>query len=174
MPANSGSDQAIRRSLPRKEVTTPCALSRVRKVSKLIGRPKWPYQEFNGYLKTKMQVKGIRTPAELSRLSGVREGQLSNWRSGKNQPTKESLRKLAPVLGVPVLALEVAAGITAPEEIDIQPDDRVWPAQLERAMDAYLRAAQHQPDLVPGLLERIDDAVEWLEVKSKRSLRLTK
>lgn len=157
------------RPLPRTKVTEGRHLGRLAGVNSLIRPPKrWPYQEFAAYIKERMTVKDIRTRAELSRRSGIGEGQLSNWWRGKNQPSKDSLRLLAPALGVPVLALELKAGLTAPEEVDVQPDDRTWPEQINRLLDTYIHAVQEHSDLVPGLLERTTNATEWYEVQTAK------
>lgn len=118
-----------------------------------------------------MAARGIKTRADLSGLSGVGQQQLSQWRHGKNQPRKDLLERIAPVLEVPLLALELKAGLVKPEQLDTPPDTTVLPAQFKRAIDAYLAAKDDRPDLVPGLLERVDDVADWYERRAPKKKR---
>lgn len=115
-----------------------------------------------------MRVRGIDRPAELARRMNITDANLSKWLNGKAQPSKQSLRKMSEALNVPLLALELQAGLTEPDEVEIQPNDQAWPHQMEQAMDTYLRAVHDRPDLVPGFLERISDAIDWYDVKIRR------
>jgi len=78
--------------------------------------------------------------AELSRLTGVSQTQLSNWRRGLAQPSKESLKRISPALGVQPVRLYLAAGVNDAEELDIsdQVDFTVLPAEIRDFIDLYL------------------------------------
>jgi transcriptional regulator with XRE-family HTH domain len=62
-----------------------------------------------GYLESAMRSAGL-TQAELARRSGLAESMVSRWLRGLNQPDVPNLRRVGPVLGVPMLELLVAAG----------------------------------------------------------------
>jgi len=67
-----------------------------------------------------MQASGITTAAELARRTGTSESLISRWLRGAVQPDIESLRRVAPALKRPVLALMVAAGQVTAEEARIR------------------------------------------------------
>jgi transcriptional regulator with XRE-family HTH domain len=60
------------------------------------------------------------TQAELARRSGLAESMVSRWLRGLNQPDVPNLRRVRPVLGVPMLELIVAAGYLTLEEAELQ------------------------------------------------------
>jgi transcriptional regulator with XRE-family HTH domain len=71
----------------------------------------WP-----DYLMAAMKSAQNITPADLSRLSGVNQSQISRWLRGIGQPSLDNLRKIQPVLRVPMLALLVASGHISKDE----------------------------------------------------------
>ena len=66
-----------------------------------------------------MRSAGL-TQAELARRSGLAESMVSRWLRGLNQPDVPNLRRVRPVLGVPMLELIVAAGFLSLEEAELQ------------------------------------------------------
>lgn len=66
-----------------------------------------------------MRSAGL-TQAELARRSGLAESMVSRWLRGLNQPDVPNLRRVRPVLGVPMLELMVAAGYLTLEEAELQ------------------------------------------------------
>lgn len=92
----------------------------------------WPVEEFREYLLTLMDHTGIGDYAELSRLSGVSQTQLSNWRLGKSQPSTGSLRKIAAALNVAPVTLFLAAGVNDHDELEMahRPDFRIGPPEF--------------------------------------------
>ena len=66
-----------------------------------------------------MRSSGL-TQAELARRSGLAESMVSRWLRGLNQPDVPNLRRVRPVLGVPMLELIVAAGYLSLEEAELQ------------------------------------------------------
>jgi transcriptional regulator with XRE-family HTH domain len=60
------------------------------------------------------------TQAELARRSGLAESMVSRWLRGLNQPDVPNLRRVRPVLGVPMLELMVAAGYLTLEEAELE------------------------------------------------------
>ena len=90
-------------------------------------------EEFREYLLACMKRAEISDFAELSRLTGVSQTQLSNWRYGKSQPSQPSLRKIAPILGIAPVNLYIAAGVNDTEELELDraPDLRVGPAEFQ-------------------------------------------
>lgn len=66
-----------------------------------------------------MRSAGL-TQAELARRSGLAESMVSRWLRGLNQPDVPNLRRVRPVLGVPMMELIVAAGYLSLEEAELQ------------------------------------------------------
>ena len=66
-----------------------------------------------------MRSAGL-SQAELARRSGLAESMVSRWLRGVNQPDVPNLRRVRPVLGVPMLELIVAAGYLSLEEAELQ------------------------------------------------------
>lgn len=90
-----------------------------------------------------MTNAGIADYAELSRLSGVSQTQLSNWRRGLAQPSRQALKKIAPALNVPPVVLYIQAGLDAEEDLALEsvPDFSALPKQFHDLRDAYERMA---------------------------------
>lgn len=74
-------------------------------------------ERFMDALSKWMQVAGIRDHAELCRRAGIRQSLVNRWSKGA-QPSNENIRKLAPVLEIPVTNLLTAAGHFRPDELD--------------------------------------------------------
>jgi transcriptional regulator with XRE-family HTH domain len=70
-----------------------------------------------------MRSAGL-TQAELARRSGLAESMVSRWLRGLNQPDVPNLRRVGPVLGVPMLELIVAAGYLSLEEAELRDTPR--------------------------------------------------
>lgn len=79
----------------------------------------WPVEEFRDYLDATMRACGIPHDAALARAAGLDPSLLSNWRNGKAQPSRRSLKKLASPLRVPPVNLYLAAGLDDEEDLDI-------------------------------------------------------
>ncbi len=94
---------------------------------------------FAEYLRALMDTAGISDYAELSRLSGINQTQLSNWRRGISQPSRESLSKIAPVLGVRASNLWLVADLADEEELglDERPDLTVLPRAIAELIDVW-------------------------------------
>lgn len=74
---------------------------------------------FGRYLARRMVARGYESNSALGRDLGVNPSDIGRWISGETQPSVERLRKLAPVLDVPVLELLIEAGhITRREVVD--------------------------------------------------------
>lgn len=72
--------------------------------------------DFGLYLRKLMDAKGFDTDADLSRATGIDSSMISKWWSG-TQPSIDSLRKVAPRLGVRLGDLMVHAGLATPDEL---------------------------------------------------------
>jgi transcriptional regulator with XRE-family HTH domain len=111
-------------------------------------------REWAAYLESAMRSAGL-TQAELARRSGLAESMVSRWLRGLNQPDVPNLRRVRPVLGVPMLELIVAAGYLSLEEAELQdapeppapvqvgiPTDGLNPHQVRQLEDfaTFLRA----------------------------------
>lgn len=98
------------------------------------------------YLRALMTEADIRTFAELSRLSGVSETQFSNWGKAKSQPSRDSLKRLAPHLRVAPARLYLAAGINDAEDLDLTagPDLTVLPAELRTLIEVWPQLSDDQ------------------------------
>lgn len=121
-------------------------------------QPKWPFQEFSQFLNGLMVQAGIPLTGEGSpntvvfeELTGVSPGQISRYRKGKNQPTVESLRKiaagLAPRLDVDpaalLISLEVRAGRRSEAEVRAGAQARaVGEGAPLRDPEGYIRRAR--------------------------------
>lgn len=96
----------------------------------------WAYEDFGEFLDARMNHQGIRNDAELSRLSGVKQTQISNWRRNLARPTPESLDKIAAVLKVPSVILYQLAG-HLPENDPVERDYDDTPPELRNLVDLY-------------------------------------
>jgi transcriptional regulator with XRE-family HTH domain len=111
-------------------------------------------QDWAPYLESAMRGAGL-TQAELARRSGLAESMVSRWLRGLNQPDVPNLRRVGPVLGVPMLELLVAAGHVTQDEARLLdaprppepvrvgiPTDGLTPEQVRQVEGyaAYLRA----------------------------------
>jgi transcriptional regulator with XRE-family HTH domain len=76
-------------------------------------------RDWAAYLESALRSSGL-TQAELARRSGLAESMVSRWLRGLNQPDVPNLRRVRPVLGVPMLELIVAAGYLSLEEAELQ------------------------------------------------------
>ena len=111
-----------------------------------------------------MRSAGL-TQAELARRSGLAESMVSRWLRGLNQPDVPNLRRVRPVLGVPMLELIVAAGYLSLEEAELQ-DAPVPPAPVRAGIPVdgltaeqvtqlegfatFLRAQNGVPSIAPA------------------------
>ena len=66
-----------------------------------------------------MRSAGL-SQAELARRTGLAESMVSRWLRGLNRPDVPNLRRVGPVLGVPMLELIVAAGYLSLEEAELR------------------------------------------------------
>jgi transcriptional regulator with XRE-family HTH domain len=76
-------------------------------------------RDWAAYLESAIRSAGL-TQAELARRSGLAESMVSRWLRGLNQPDVPNLRRVRPVLGVPMLELLVAAGHVTLEEAQLR------------------------------------------------------
>lgn len=110
----------------------------------------WPSETFERHLRALMDRERIRNWAELSRLSGVSETQLSNWRAGSSQPNMASLDRLAPVLDTPPHTLYIAAGLLSPQQLGMEQavDLTVLPREFQDLIDLYAQADTSGRELI--------------------------
>jgi transcriptional regulator with XRE-family HTH domain len=91
-----------------------------------------------------MRSSGL-TQAELARRSGLAESMVSRWLRGLNQPDVPNLRRVRPVLGVPMLELIVAAGYLSLEEAELQDaPEPPTPVQLGISTEGLTADQVHQ------------------------------
>lgn len=102
-------------------------------------RRAWPYEQFADYLRALMNAAGIPDYAELSRRSGVSQTQLSNWRRGLAQPSRDNLNRIASHVDATPVQLWIAAGLVEPRQLNMDgaPDLTVLPAELRDLLDLY-------------------------------------
>jgi transcriptional regulator with XRE-family HTH domain len=93
----------------------------------------WP-----AYLRSAMTARGL-TQANLARALGVNDSLVSRWLTGRNTTDVRYLRKLAPLLKVPVVELLVAAGHLDAAEAKVPPPK---PAEPPRpvTVEEFVRA----------------------------------
>lgn len=72
-------------------------------------------QSFADFLQAAMVAAGVPRAADLHRATGLGEPNIGRWLAGRT-PGLEALRRLSPILGVPVVQLLVAAGHLAEGE----------------------------------------------------------
>lgn len=112
----------------------------------------WPVEDFRAYLRALMDAAGIVDYAELSRLSGVSQTQLSNWRRGLSQPSRAALKRLVrPLQLKSPVTLYIAAGLDAHEDLELEavPDFTVLPREFQDLREVYERLkAIGQEDVV--------------------------
>lgn len=106
----------------------------------------WP-----DYLRQAMNAAGISTAAELSRATGIGEAQISRWLRGQSQTDVQMIRKLSPVLKVPVLELLVAAGHIEPSEAKLKAAPEPPPVPVGAGVD---------PDVLAELAQASPEAIE--------------
>lgn len=136
-------------------------MSTVLRMSKTAATPDWPT-----FLRASMDARGLRTAAALAAQAGIGESLVSRWLRGANQPDVTTLRKLSPVLDVPVLTLIVAAGHLSPEEAklrDVKPPaaPTVTPGISTDGLDADQAEA----------LQALVATMRWRSGASSRPLR---
>lgn len=104
----------------------------------------WPVDSFRAHLRALMDREEIADFAELWRLSGVSQTQLSNWNRGISQPSQASLDKLAPVLQVAERTLYIAAGLMTASQLgtDEVPELTVLPREFDDLVDLYRSASE--------------------------------
>lgn len=77
----------------------------------------WDHEGFRRFVMSKAASAGFDRASELARAAGIRDGMLSKWLNGREQPSIDSLRKLADPLRVKVIDLAILAGRMDPGEI---------------------------------------------------------
>jgi transcriptional regulator with XRE-family HTH domain len=95
----------------------------------------WDHQPFVAYLDAAMSTARIRSDAELARLSGIGQQQLSTWRRGV-RPSTRLLDKLAPALRVPARDLYRLGG-WLPANDRTSPAPAVLPQEIRDLIDFY-------------------------------------
>lgn len=90
----------------------------------------WPVGDFVNYLDEKMQDAGIDRDSRLAAAAGIDPSLISKWRSGRQQPSRKSLKALAPTLRVSPVMLYLAAGLDEAEDLDVTAEADSWPAEF--------------------------------------------
>lgn len=72
---------------------------------------------FGAYFKDLMAASGYENVHVLARAAGVSHANLGKWIANTANPTVESLRKIAPLLGVRLGDLMIRAGLATREEL---------------------------------------------------------
>jgi transcriptional regulator with XRE-family HTH domain len=76
-----------------------------------------PHNPFSSWLNATMRARGL-SQAELARIVGVADAQVSRWRRGHVVPTVRYLQRIAESLDVPRARLDVLAGYPVDEAAD--------------------------------------------------------
>lgn len=136
---------------------------RVRKPSNDRKPKNWPYAQFNADLDAWMAAQEIPDRTTLARLAGIEPSLPSNWLYGYSKPSRASLRKIAPILGVDVRHLEVSAGLANPAEVGLAEGEQAEPTprQLRVLIEHYNNADE---GLRMQLLQRVEWVNEWVEL----------
>jgi transcriptional regulator with XRE-family HTH domain len=102
-----------------------------------------PGSRFAGWLRASMHSRGL-TQAQLARIVGVADTQVSRWRRGQVVPTVPYLQRLADTFGVERMTLDQLVGL---------PVARMREAADEPELEAELQA--HQARLREALQTRL-------------------
>jgi transcriptional regulator with XRE-family HTH domain len=145
-------------------------------------------REWAAYLESALRSSGL-TQAELARRSGLAESMVSRWLRGLNQPDVPNLRRVRPVLGVPMLELIVAAGYLSLEEAELQdvPEPPTAPVRTGistegltpdqiRQLDGFATflRAQNGPGSVQSIVPVPDEVAEPLRYAAYGGARLSR
>ena len=71
--------------------------------------PATPESGFGGYLKEAIQAARFPTPTHFARAAGTDPSVVLRWLSGEQRPTIRSIERIAPVLGLSINEIVVAA-----------------------------------------------------------------
>ena len=93
-----------------------------------------------------LQKRGMSS-YEVSKLSGVSQATLSDWKNGKSTPRNKTLKKLADILGVSVAYL-------LGEEKEKTPDTKTSEVE-ERIIDLFNVMSDEQKQLFLNLAEQL-------------------
>lgn len=99
----------------------------------------WPAGDFRDYLDALMAAADIPNDAALARAADIDASLLSNWRSGKQQPSRRSLKKIAGPLRTRPAALYLMAGLDEREDLELSDADdlTVWPREFHELREVY-------------------------------------
>lgn len=114
---------------------------------------------FRDRLEEALRMRDL-TPAELSRISGVNEGAISQYRSGAYKASQRSLDKLSKALNVSVawlMGADVAPSISIPTSINILPMPKTYKVPLVGTI------ACGQPILAVDEVDDTVDVPEWVD-----------
>lgn len=105
-----------------------------------------------------MRNEGIQNDAALARAAGLDASLISNWRSGKQQPSRRSLKRLAAALRTTPVNLYLVAGIDEREDLELgdAQEPTTWPRQFRELRDVYEAMA------AAGRGDRVLEAIETL------------
>lgn len=95
----------------------------------------WP-----DYLRQAAGAAGYQTAAALAQALGVNDSVVSRWLSGKTQTEVPMIRRLAPILRIPVLELLVAAGHIDAAEAKMKDTPKPPPVPVGSGVDPEVLA----------------------------------
>lgn len=131
-------------------------------------REPWPFREFSEYLTAARDAAGIRNDRELGERADIYPSLISRWRSGEQRPSRVKLRGVSEALGVPLVNLEIMAGLATAAELglDAAPDVRIIPAEVRDLLDVLADdrvtegerklALSHVSVIAAGMRARLD------------------
>lgn len=158
MQAESATLWAARASVGGRAVPVGAGPEGVRAIVRHVRRTS--LRDWASYLDASMRGAGL-SQAELARRSGLAESMVSRWLRGMNQPDVPNLRRVRPVLGVPMLELLVAAGHLTPDEAALT--DRPEPPVLgRRAVEVDLGG------LTENQVRQVDEYAAFLRAQNAR------
>ncbi len=123
---------------------------------------------FGEYLLSAMKAAGFRSNASLARASGITESSISKWRNDLETPKHPMLRQLAPILGVPMRELVVAAGYMTWEEAGLEAEPKP-PEPLDvNALLAKRNLSDEDRKILADELQRLRALNQPIERSNKR------
>ena len=118
--------------------------------------------EFGAWLNIAMRDRGL-SQAELARVVGVADTQISRWRRGQVVPTLRYLQQIADTFGVPRNTLDRLAGYPVPLDTDDSGPAAPGPADLAELQAYQARYRQMLEEKIPRPMWRAyADACEAL------------
>ena len=116
----------------------------------------WPHAVFMAWLDQLREARKIPSDMQLAVKAGISSPSvISGWRSGRTQPSRENLRKIAKLAGEPPIRVFRLAGVVDAEDLDgpeLVPDSPT-PRQIQELIDLYWRSDEDTQTVILGQVD---------------------